>query len=153
MCTCTHTCLCAHTHARAHTHTHTHGLNCSAAYGIFPDQGLNSCLLHWLAHSLSLTREALELGFLSYRKWCELLYNHSQRSQARNPYCRTLGKWGRFGRNGRRESFLEEESYGPEPARAEEGRGSPPTHWPHSSAGPFVPMTLLDLIWERRFYG
>ena len=25
----------------------THGLNCSAACGIFPDQGLNPCPLHW----------------------------------------------------------------------------------------------------------
>ena len=24
-----------------------HGLSCSAACGIFPDQGLNPCLLHW----------------------------------------------------------------------------------------------------------
>ena len=26
-----------------------HGLSCSAACGIFPDQGLNPCLLHWQA--------------------------------------------------------------------------------------------------------
>ena len=26
-----------------------HGLSCSAACGIFLDQGLNSCLLHWQA--------------------------------------------------------------------------------------------------------
>ena len=29
-----------------------HGLSCSAARGIFPDQGLNLCLLHWLVDSL-----------------------------------------------------------------------------------------------------
>ena len=28
-----------------------HGLSCSAACGIFPDQGLNPCPLHWLADS------------------------------------------------------------------------------------------------------
>ena len=26
-----------------------HGLNCSLAYGIFPDQGSNPCILHWQA--------------------------------------------------------------------------------------------------------
>ena len=28
-----------------------HGLSCSAAYGIFPDQGQNLCPLHWQADS------------------------------------------------------------------------------------------------------
>ena len=28
-----------------------HGLSCSAACGIFPDQGSNPCLLHWQADS------------------------------------------------------------------------------------------------------
>ena len=28
-----------------------HGLGCSEAYGIFPDQGLNPCPLHWQADS------------------------------------------------------------------------------------------------------
>ena len=32
-----------------------HGLSCSAACGIFPDQGLNPCLLHWQADSLLLS--------------------------------------------------------------------------------------------------
>ena len=32
-----------------------HGLNCSTACGIFPDQGLNPCLLHWQVDSLSLS--------------------------------------------------------------------------------------------------
>ena len=31
------------------------GLSCSAASGIFPDQGLNPCLLHWQADSLPLS--------------------------------------------------------------------------------------------------
>ena len=34
-----------------------HGLSCSVACGIFPDQGLNSCLLHWQADSLSLSHQ------------------------------------------------------------------------------------------------
>ena len=32
-----------------------HGLRCSMACGIFPDQGLNPCLLHWQADSLPLS--------------------------------------------------------------------------------------------------
>ena len=36
-----------------------HGLPCSTPCGIFPDQGSNSCLLHWQVESLPLaTREA-----------------------------------------------------------------------------------------------
>ena len=31
-----------------------HGFSCCKAYGIFPDQGLNLCLLHWQADSLLL---------------------------------------------------------------------------------------------------
>ena len=31
-----------------------HGLSCSKACGIFPDQGLNPCLLHWQVDSLPL---------------------------------------------------------------------------------------------------
>ena len=30
------------------------GLSCSEVCGIFPDQGLNPCLLHWQANSLPL---------------------------------------------------------------------------------------------------
>ena len=33
------------------------GLNCSEAYGIFPDQGLNLCLLHCQADSLPLNHQ------------------------------------------------------------------------------------------------
>ena len=33
------------------------GLSCSAACGIFPDQGLNLCLLHWQVDSLSLNHQ------------------------------------------------------------------------------------------------
>ena len=34
-----------------------HGLSCSAACGIFPDQGLNPCPLHWKADSQSLRHQ------------------------------------------------------------------------------------------------
>ena len=34
-----------------------HGLSCSAARGIFPDQGLNPRLLHWQAGSLPLSHQ------------------------------------------------------------------------------------------------
>ena len=33
------------------------GLSCSTARGIFPDQGLNLCLLHWQADSLPLSHQ------------------------------------------------------------------------------------------------
>ena len=35
----------------------TLGLSCSVACGIFPDQGLNLCLLHWPADSLPLSHQ------------------------------------------------------------------------------------------------
>ena len=34
-----------------------HGLGCSVARGIFPDQGLNLCLLHWQADSLPVSHQ------------------------------------------------------------------------------------------------
>ena len=34
-----------------------HGFSCPAACGIFPDQGSNSCLLHWQADSLPLSHQ------------------------------------------------------------------------------------------------
>ena len=34
-----------------------HGLSCSVARGIFPDQGLNTCLVHGQADSLPLSRQ------------------------------------------------------------------------------------------------
>ena len=62
-----------------------HGLSCFSACGIFPDQGLNLCLLHWQADSLPLNHEgspwyssfslqglAEHLG-LSERLWNECL--------------------------------------------------------------------------------
>ena len=34
-----------------------HGLHCSAAGRIFPDQGLNLCILHWQTDSLPLSHQ------------------------------------------------------------------------------------------------
>ena len=34
-----------------------HGVSCSVACGIFPDQGLNLCLLHWQVDSLPLSHQ------------------------------------------------------------------------------------------------
>ena len=34
-----------------------HGLSCSVVCGIFPDQGLNPCLLHWQADALPRSHE------------------------------------------------------------------------------------------------
>ena len=45
----------------------THGLSCSTASGIFPDRGLNPCLLHWQVGSLPLSHHGspLQLFFKS----------------------------------------------------------------------------------------
>ena len=49
--------------SRAQAHC-GHGLSCSMAGGIYPDQGLNPCLLHWQADSLPLShRGSPELTF------------------------------------------------------------------------------------------
>ena len=42
------------------------GPSCSVAWGIFPDQGLNPCLPHWLADSLPLSHQGSRLWFYSY---------------------------------------------------------------------------------------
>ena len=41
-----------------------HGLSCSAACGIFLDQGLNLCLLHWQVDSLPLSQQGSPRIFL-----------------------------------------------------------------------------------------
>ena len=43
-----------------------HGLSCSAACGIFPDQGSNPCLLHWQADSQPLRRQGSPNSSLFY---------------------------------------------------------------------------------------
>ena len=46
-----------------------HGPSCSAACGIFPDQGLNPCPLHWQADSQPLRHQGSPLHiFLSLKK-------------------------------------------------------------------------------------
>ena len=46
-----------------------HGLSCSVACGIFPDQGLNLCFLHWQAYSSLLSHQ----GSLDY--FVDFLYS------------------------------------------------------------------------------
>ena len=41
-----------------------HGPSCSAACGIFPDQGLNPCALHWQADSQPLRHQGSPVLFL-----------------------------------------------------------------------------------------
>ena len=51
-----------------------HGPSCSAAYGIFPDQGSNPCPLHWQADSEPLRRQGSRAAFLTKailkEGWC-----------------------------------------------------------------------------------
>ena len=57
-----------------------HGPSCSGACGIFPDQGLNPCPLHWQADSQPLCHQGspflfLNVGIYSY-KFCYKHYYH-----------------------------------------------------------------------------
>ena len=45
-----------------------HGPSCSAACGIFPDQGLNPCALHWQADSQPLCHQGSPM--LQFKKHC-----------------------------------------------------------------------------------
>ena len=45
-----------------------HGLSCSAACGIFPDQGSNPCPLHWQADSEPLHHQGSPMNFLKIKK-------------------------------------------------------------------------------------
>ena len=52
-----------------------HGPSCSAACGIFPDQGSNPCPLHWQADSQPLCHQGNpERGFKSYYYHCGIVY-------------------------------------------------------------------------------
>ena len=53
-----------------------HGLSCSTACGIFPDQGLNLCLLHWQADFLLLSHQETEAEDIKKRwqQYTEELY-------------------------------------------------------------------------------
>ena len=46
-----------------------HGPSCSAACGIFPDQGLNPCPLHWQADSQLLRHQGSPLFFIIDVRW------------------------------------------------------------------------------------
>ena len=45
-----------------------HGPSCSAACGIFPDQGSNPCPLHWQADSQALRHQGSPVNFILLRK-------------------------------------------------------------------------------------
>ena len=53
-----------------------HGPRCSAACGIFPDQGLNPCPLHWQADSQPLRHQGSPMEILNSQV-CELLQGYS----------------------------------------------------------------------------
>ena len=90
-----------------------HGLSCSAACGIFPDQGSNPCPLHWQADSQPLRHQGSpdHLNFTS-RIGVRVYYNESNKRQPHcfqpSPHaCRHLirgpagveeGAWGRGGK-------------------------------------------------------
>ena len=51
-----------------------HGLSCSAACGIFPDEGSNPCPLHWQADSQPLRHQGSPKSlFLTYASYTEEL--------------------------------------------------------------------------------
>ena len=47
-----------------------HGPSCSAACGIFPDQGSNPCPLHWQADSQPLRHQGSPFFFFFFNKMC-----------------------------------------------------------------------------------
>ena len=49
------------------------GLSCSAACGIFPEQGPNPCPLHWQANSWPLDHKGSP--FFSFSNWGVVVYN------------------------------------------------------------------------------
>ena len=93
----------------------THGLNCSAACGIFPDQGLDPSLLHWqaaslqLSHQGSLSRTCLNSDVILLAKpWMSMCFilpsmgNRNKSNKDKFPYyywcpggISDLGRWGR----------------------------------------------------------
>ena len=58
-----------------------HRLSCSAGCGIFPDQGLNSCLLHWQADSLPLSQQRSSWTVLSIQFFFKQLNKTLQQQQ------------------------------------------------------------------------
>ena len=58
-----------------------HGLSCSVACGVFPDQGLNLCPLHWLADSYSLHHQGSPDLFFIFKNLIHLehILEHTER--------------------------------------------------------------------------
>ena len=57
-----------------------HGLSCSAACGIFPDQGPNLCPLHWQADSQPLRHQGSPYSEFSDAQRCEGICQRSYRN-------------------------------------------------------------------------
>ena len=57
-----------------------HGLICSTACGIFPDQELKPCLLHWQVDSLPLSHQGSPVQFSSVVQSCPTLCDRVNRS-------------------------------------------------------------------------
>ena len=62
-----------------------HGLSCSAACGIFPDQGSNPCPLHWQVDSQPVRHQGSPLGHF-YSRWRA----HRPASRPQEARCREL---------------------------------------------------------------
>ena len=64
------------------------GLSCSAACGIFPDQGSNSCPLHWQADSQPLRHQGSPgCSILNYHQQCTRVPNFSTSSPTLVIFC------------------------------------------------------------------
>ena len=67
-----------------------HELSCSMGYGIFPDQGLNPCLLHWQSYSLPL----LHQGSPERTYFCLLEFGGQIQHGLNKEVCGDCESWG-----------------------------------------------------------
>ena len=61
-----------------------HGLSCSEASGIFPDRGLNLCLLHWQAFFFFFILTTESLGKPLYLVLVKPQLSHSEAAWLKN---------------------------------------------------------------------
>ena len=64
-----------------------HGPSCSAARGIFPDQGSNPCPLHWQADSQPLRHQGSPVLFFNVVFWDCLSYEVTFKKQRKGVSC------------------------------------------------------------------